>query len=174
LTFRIFSSPYAKCFYIKATHKWTTFSVANVSHRSSDTRYFVDPSIAVSALGAGPQDLINDLNTMGLLFETLCVRDLRVYAEKIGGSVLHYRDKSGLECDTVIHLKNGRYGLAEIKLGGQKLIEEGAANLKALSNKIDTSKMLAPSFLMIIIGVGEFAYKREDGIFIVPIGCLKD
>ena len=153
---------------------WNPNLRSKTSIRSSDTRYFVDPSIAVSALGAGPQDLINDLNTMGLLFETLCVRDLRVYAEKIGGSVLHYRDKSGLECDTVIHLKNGRYGLAEIKLGGQKLIEEGAANLKALSNKIDTSKMPAPSFLMIIIGVGEFAYKREDGIFIVPIGCLKD
>lgn len=163
-----------KIFVIEDMPAWNPNLRSKTSIRSSDTRYFVDPSIAVSALGAGPQDLINDLNTMGLLFETLCVRDLRVYAEKIGGSVLHYRDKSGLECDTVIHLKNGRYGLAEIKLGGQKLIEEGAANLKALSNKIDTSKMLAPSFLMIIIGVGEFAYKREDGIFIVPIGCLKD
>ena len=111
---------------------------------------------------------------MGLLFETLCVRDLRVYAESIGGTVLHYRDESGLECDTVIHLKNGRYGLAEIKLGGQKLIEEGVKNLQSLSNKIDTSKMPAPSFLMIIIGIGEFAYRREDSIFIVPIGCLKN
>ena len=143
-------------------------------NRTSETRYYVDPSIAVAALGIGPKDLTNDLNTMGLLFETLCVRDLRVYAESIGGTVLHYRDKSGLECDTVIHLKNGRYGLAEIKLGGQKLIEEGVKNLQSLSNKIDTSKMPAPSFLMIVIGIGEFAYKREDGIFIVPIGCLKN
>ena len=90
------------------------------------------------------------------------------------GARLHYRDKSGLECDTVIHLKNGRYGLAEIKLGGQEFIEDAAENLKSLSNKIDTSKMPAPSFLMIVIGIGEFAYKREDGIFIVPIGCLKN
>ena len=111
---------------------------------------------------------------MGLLFETMCVRDLRVYAEYIGGNVLHYRDKTGLECDTVIHLKNGQYGLAEIKLGGQKLIEEGVANLKMLANKIDTSKMPAPAFLMIIVGVGDFADRREDGIFIVPIGCLKN
>ena len=147
---------------------------SKTSIRTSETRYYVDPSIAVAALGIGPKDLTNDLNTMGLLFETLCVRDLRVYAESIGGTVLHYRDKSGLECDTVIHLKNGRYGLAEIKLGGQKLIEEGVKNLQSLSNKIDTSKMPAPSFLMIIIGIGEFAYRREDGIFIVPIGCLKN
>ena len=117
--------------------------------------------------------MLNDLNTMGLLFETMCVRDLRVYAEYLGGNVLHYRDKSGLECDTVIHLRNGSYGLAEIKLGGQRLIEEGAANLKALKEKIDTTKMPTPSFLMILIGTGDFAYKREDGIFIVPIGCLR-
>ena len=153
---------------------WNPNLRSKTSIRTSDTRYYVDPSIAVAALGIGPKDLTNDLNTMGLLFETLCVRDLRVYAESIGGNVLHYRDKSGLECDTVIHLKNGRYGLVEIKLGGQTFIEDAAENLKSLSNKIDTSKMPAPSFLMIVIGIGEFAYKREDGIFIVPIGCLKN
>ena len=119
------------------------------------------------------EDLLNDLNTMGLMFETMCVRDLRVYAEYLDGEVMHYRDKSGLECDTVIHLRNGSYGLAEIKLGGQKLIEEGAANLKALAAKIDTTRMPAPSFMMIVVGVGDFAYRREDGIFIVPVGCLK-
>lgn len=101
------------------------------------------------------------------------MRDLRVYAQLLDGDVLHYRDKSGLECDTVIHLRNGSYGLAEVKLGGERLIEEGAKNLKTLSDKIDTQKMNAPSFLMIIIGVGDYAYKRKDGVFIVPIGCLK-
>ena len=161
-------------FVVEDMAAWNPNLRSKTSIRTSETRYYVDPSIAVAALGIGPKDLTNDLNTMGLLFETLCVRDLRVYAESIGGTVLHYRDKSGLECDTVIHLKNGRYGLAEIKLGGQKLIEEGVKNLQSLSNKIDTSKMSAPSFLMIIIGIGEFAYRREDGIFIVPIGCLKN
>jgi len=161
-------------FVVEDMAAWNPNLRSKTSIRTSETRYYVDPSIAVAALGIGPKDLTNDLNTMGLLFETLCVRDLRVYAESIGGTVLHYRDKSGLECDTVIHLKNGRYGLAEIKLGGQKLIEEGVKNLQSLSNKIDTSKMLAPSFLMIVIGIGEFAYRREDGIFIVPIGCLKN
>ena len=161
-------------FVVEDMPAWNPNLRSKTSIRTSDTRYYVDPSIAVAALGIGPKDLINDLNTMGLLFETLCVRDLRVYAESIGGNVLHYRDKSGLECDTVIHLKNGRYGLAEIKLGGQTFIEDAAENLKSLSNKIDTSKMPAPSFLMIVIGIGEFAYKREDGIFIVPIGCLKN
>jgi len=161
-------------FVVEDMPAWNPNLRSKTSIRTSDTRYYVDPSIAVAALGIGPKDLTNDLNTMGLLFETLCVRDLRVYAESIGGNVLHYRDKSGLECDTVIHLKNGRYGLAEIKLGGQKFIEDAAENLKSLSNKIDTSKMPAPSFLMIVIGIGEFAYKREDGIFIVPIGCLRN
>jgi len=161
-------------FVVEDMAAWNPNLRSKTSIRTSETRYYVDPSIAVAALGIGPKDLTNDLNTMGLLFETLCVRDLRVYAESIGGTVFHYRDKSGLECDTVIHLKNGRYGLAEIKLGGQKLIEEGVKNLQSLSNKIDTSKMPAPSFLMIIIGIGEFAYRREDGIFIVPIGCLKN
>ena len=163
-----------KIFVVEDMPAWNPNLRSKTSIRTSDTRYYIDSSIAAASLGIGPNDLINDLNTMGLLFETMCVRDLRVYAEYIGGNVLHYRDKTGLECDTVIHLKNGQYGLAEIKLGGQKLIEEGVANLKMLANKIDTSKMPAPAFLMIIVGVGDFAYRREDGIFIVPIGCLKN
>ena len=162
-----------KIFVIEDMPAWNPNLRSKTSIRSADTRYYIDPSIATAALGIGPNDLVNDLNTMGLLFETLCVRDLRVYAESIGGDVLHYRDKSGLECDTVIHLRNGRYGLAEIKLGGQKLIEEGVENLKALEKKIDTSKMPGPSFMMIVVGIGDFAYRREDGIYIVPIGCLK-
>jgi hypothetical protein len=163
-----------KIYVVEDMPAWNPNLRSKTAIRSSDTRYYVDPSIAAAALGAGPKDLTNDLNTMGLLFETMCVRDLRVYAEALGGEVLHYRDKSGLECDTVIHLRNGAYGLAEIKLGGQRLIEEGAANLKSLAGKIDTTKMKEPSFLMIVVGTGQFAYRREDGIYIVPAGCLKN
>ncbi|SFR75083.1 ATP-binding protein [[Clostridium] aminophilum] len=162
-----------KIFVVEDMPAWNPNLRSKTSIRTTDTRYYVDPSIATAALGVGPNDLINDLNTLGLLFETMCVRDLRVYAEYLGGDVLHYRDKTGLECDTVIHLRNGKYGLAEIKLGGQRLIEEGAANLKTLAAKIDTTKMPAPSFMMIVVGTGEYAYRREDGVYIVPIGCLK-
>lgn len=163
-----------KIFVIEDMPAWNPNLRSKTAIRTSDTRYYIDPSIASAALGIGPNDLINDLNTLGLLFETMCVRDLRVYSESIGGEILHYRDKSGLECDTVIHLRNGKYGLAEIKLGGQRLIEEGVTNLKKLYEKIDTTKMLAPSFMMIVVGTGDFAYRREDGIYIVPIGCLKN
>lgn len=163
-----------KIYVVEDMPAWNPNLRSKTSIRTSDTRYYIDPSIAVAALGIGPEDLVNDLNTLGLFFETLCVRDLRVYAESLGGEVLHYRDKSGLECDTVIHLRNGSYGLVEIKLGGDKLIEEGVSNLKTLCDKIDISKMKAPSFMMILTGVGDYAYKREDGVFIVPIGCLKN
>jgi hypothetical protein len=125
-------------------------------------------------LGIGPNDLINDLNTFGLFFETMAVRDLRVYAEAMNGKVYHYRDKNGLECDAVVHLRDGRYGLVEIKLGGDDLINDGADALKDLAGKIDTEKMKAPSFMMVLIGVGTYAYRREDGVYVVPIGCLKD
>ena len=151
---------------------WNPNLRSKTAIRAADTRYYTDPSIASAALGIGPKDLLNDLNTFGLLFETMCVRDLRVYAEHLRGEVLHYRDKSGLECDTVIHLRNGSYGLAEIKLGGESLIEEGVTNLKILNGKLDTSRMKKPAFMMIIIGVGEYAYRRDDGVYIVPIGCL--
>jgi hypothetical protein len=110
---------------------------------------------------------------MGLLFETMCVRDLRVFADAADGHVYHYRDKSGLECDAVVHLRNGSYGLVEIKLGGDKLIEEGAASLRRLAAKIDTGKMKAPAFMMVLTAVGRFAYRRDDEVYVVPIGCLK-
>lgn len=142
--------------------------------RTSDTRYFSDPSIGVAALGMGPADLIGDLRTMGLFFETLCVRDLRVYADALGGTVYHYRDKSGAECDAVIHLRNGKYGLAEVKLGGDEQVEAGAKTLLALAERIDTGKMRAPSFLMVLTGTTKYAYRRKDGVLVVPIGCLKD
>lgn len=162
-----------KIFVVEDMAAWNPNLRSKTAIRTSDNRYFTDPSIAVAALGVGPENLFRDLNTMGLLFETLCVRDLRVYAESFGAEVYHYRDKSGLECDTVIHMRNGRYGLAEIKLGGESLIEEGVKNLTALANRIDTSKMYAPSFSMVITGTGKYAYRRKDGIYIVPIGCLK-
>lgn len=162
-----------KIFVIEDMPAWNPNLRSKTAIRTSDTRYFIDSSIATASLGLGPEDLIKDLNTMGLFFETMCVRDLRVYAESIDGEVYHYRDKSGLECDTVIHLRNGSFGLIEIRLGGDKLIEEGAENLKTFSNKIDTNKMKAPSFLMVLTGTGNFAYRREDGVYVVPIGCLK-
>ncbi|WP_311442093.1 ATP-binding protein [Hoylesella enoeca] len=161
-------------FVIEDMPAWNPNLRSKTAIRTSDTRYFVDPSIACAALGLGPMDLMNDLNTFGLFFETLCVRDLRVYADALDGRVYHYRDKSRLECDTVIHSRNGSYGLIEIKLGGDKLIEEGAANLLALADKIDTDKMKNPAFLMVLTAVGKYAFRREDGVYVVPIGCLRD
>ena len=163
-----------KIFVIEDMPAWNPNLRSKTAIRSSDTRYYVDPSIAAAALGIGPQDLINDLKTFGFLFETLCVRDLRVFADALNGEVYHYRDKDGLECDAVVHLRNGTYGLVEIKLGGDKLIEEGSVNLKALSEKIDTDKMKKPAFLMVLTGTGDYAYRRPDGVYVVPIGCLKD
>lgn len=163
-----------KIFVIEDMGAWNPNLRSKTAIRTSDNRYFVDPSIATAALGLGPDDLINDLNTFGLIFETLCVRDLRVFADALDGQVFHYRDKNGLECDAVVHLRNGSYGLIEIKLGGDKLINDGIEALKNLTDKIDTTRMKEPSFRMILTAVGKFAYRQEDGIYIVPIGCLKD
>lgn len=162
-----------KLFVIEESPAWNPNLRSKTAIRTSKTRYFVDPSIAVAALGIGPNDLINDLNTFGLIFESLCIRDLRVYAESINGSVYHYRDASGLECDAVVHLRSGVYGLIEIKLGGDNLINEGVENLIKMKNKIDTEKMNNPAFLMVLTATGKYAYQREDGVYIVPIGCLK-
>lgn len=161
-------------FVIEDVEAWNPNLRSKTAIRSSDTRYFTDPSIATAALGIGSKDLIADLNTFGLIFETLCMRDLRVYAEAINGNVYHYRDKNGLECDAVIHLRDGRYGLIEIKLGGDQLIEAGASTLKNLASIIDTSKMKQPSFLMVLTATGNYAYRRDDGVLVVPIGSLKD
>ena len=163
-----------KIFVVEESLTWNPNLRSKTAIRTSDTRYFIDPSIAVAALGLGPNDLINDLNTFGLIFESLCVRDLRVYAESINGNVYHYRDASDLECDAVIHLRDGSYGLIEIKLGGDKLINEGSESLLKLKNKIDTEKMKNPSFLLVLTGAGKYSYKREDGVLVVPIGCLKN
>ena len=163
-----------KIYVVEDMPAWNPNLRSRTAVRTSDTRYFVDPSIATASLGVGPNDLIADLKTMGFMFETMCVRDLRVYAEALGGSVAHFRNKAGLECDAVVHLRNGSYGLVEIKLGGEKLIEDGAATLKKLNGLIDTAKMKAPSFLMVLTGTTPYAYRRDDGVFIVPIGCLKN
>lgn len=163
-----------KIFVVEDSEAWNPNLRSKTSVRTANTRYFVDPSIGTAVLGLGPQDLLKDLNTMGLFFEALCVRDLRVFAEALNGQVYHFRDKNGLECDAVVHLRDGRYGLVEVKLGGERLTEEGAKNLLTLSRKIDTDKMPAPSFLMVLTATGNFAYRRKDDVYVVPIGCLKD
>ena len=163
-----------KIFVVEDMPAWNPNLRSKTAIRTTDTRYFVDPSIATAALGLGPADLINDLNSMGFFFEAMCVRDLRVFAEALNGKVYHYRDKSGLECDAVVHLRNGQYGLIEIKLGGDSLIKEGAETLNELANQIDTTRMKSPAFKMILTATGEYAYRRpEDEIYVVPIGCLK-
>ena len=164
-----------KIFVVEDMPAWNPNLRSKTAIRTTDTRYFVDPSIATAALGLGPTDLMNDLNSMGFFFEAMCVRDLRVFTEALNGKVYHYRDKSGLECDAVVHLRNGQYGLIEIKLGGDSLIKEGAKTLNELANQVDTTRMKSPAFKMILTATGEYAYRRpEDGIYVVPIGCLKN
>ena len=141
--------------------------------RTTNTRYFTDPSIATAALGVSPDELLNDLPTFGLFFETLAIRDLRTYAEELGGRLYHYHDKSGLECDAVMRLENGQYGLIEIKTGGETLIAKGEKSLKDLATKIDTTKMPHPSFLMILTADGDFAYRTNADVWVCPIGCLR-
>ncbi len=153
---------------------WNPNLRSKTAIRTSDNRYFIDPSIATAALGIGPNDLINDLESFGFIFETMCARDLRVFADALDGKVYHYRDKDKLECDAVVHLSNGSYGLIEIKLGDDKLINEGAENLLKLAKKIDTTRMKDPSFLMVLTATSRYAYRREDGVYVVPIGCLRD
>jgi uncharacterized protein len=161
-------------FVVEDLPAWNPNLRSKTAIRTSDTRYFVDPSIAAAALGASPADLVADLKTFGFIFETLCMRDLRVYADSMGGDVYHYRDKEGRECDAVVHLPNGSYGLIEVKLGGDNAINEGAASLLKLEGKLDTATMKSPSFKMVLTGVGDYAYPRRDGVLVVPVGCLRD
>ena len=163
-----------KLFVIEDLEAWNPNLRSKAAIRTTDTRHFVDPSIGIASLGLGPKDLINDLKSFGFFFEDMVVRDLRVYAEALDGKLYHYRDSTGLECDTVLHRRNGSYALMEVKLGGKDLIDEGAANMLKLSKSIDTDRMPAPSFMAVIIGVGQYAYQREDGVYVIPIGCLKD
>ncbi|MCR5078819.1 MAG: DUF4143 domain-containing protein [Bacilli bacterium] len=161
-----------KMFVIEDMPAWNPNLRSKAAIRTSDTRYFIDSSIAAAALGFGPGDLLSDLRTFGLMFETMSIRDLRVYADALDGNVYHYRDNYGLECDAVIHLRNGKYGLIEIKLGGDMLIEEASKSLLRLSSSIDIEKMKSPSFLMVLTASGNLAYKRKDGVLVVPIGTL--
>ena len=162
-----------KLFVLEDAPAWNPNLRSKAAVQSSETRYFSDPSIAAAAMGIGPQDLVNDLQTFGLLFENMAVRDLRVYADALDGGIYHYRDSSGLECDAVLHRRNGDYGLIEIKLGGMDNVEKAANSLLELAGKIDTTRMHAPSFSMVLTAVGKFAYQRKDGVYVVPIGCLK-
>lgn len=163
-----------KLFVIEESKAWNPNLRSKAAIRTTNTRYYTDPSIGTAALGIGPGDLLSDFNTFGLHFEGLAVRDLRTYASGLLGEVYHYRDSEGLECDAIVHLRDGSYGLIEIKIGGERLINDGAETLIKLQNKIDITKMKRPSFLMVLIGIGEIAYRREDGVYVVPIGCLKD
>jgi len=162
-----------KIFVVEDMSAWCPNLRCKTPLRTSDTRYFTDPAIAVAALGMGPGNLMDDLATFGVVFETLVARDLRVYAEAMDGSVRHYHDKSGLECDLVVCLRDGRSGLVEVKLGGDRLIEKGAASLNALAAKIDGMRTRSPSFRMIVVADGDFAYRRDDGVIVCPIGCLR-
>ena len=163
-----------KLFVIEDLAAWNPNIRSKAAIRTSDTRHFVDPSIGTAILGLGPKDLINDLESFGLFFEDLVVRDLRVYAEALDGQLYHYRDSNGLECDTVLHRRDGSYALLEVKLGGEEHINNGAASMIELSNNIDTDKMPLPTFMAVIVGVGKYAYQRKDGVYVIPIGCLKD
>lgn len=163
-----------KLYVIEDLAAWNPNIRSKAAIRVSDTRHFVDPSIGTAILGLGPQDLINDLKSFGFFFEDMVVRDLRVYADALDGELYHYRDSNGLECDTVLHRRNGSYALIEVKLGGEKNIEDGAKNLISLARNIDTDKMPHPSFMAVVIGVGQYAYQRADGVYVIPIGCLKD
>lgn len=173
-TVRSYLNALRQIFVIKDLEAWNPNLRSKAAIRSTPTRYFTDPSIAAAALRIGPEELLNDLHTMGLLFETLCMRDLRVYVQALDGDIYHYRDSNGLECDAVVHLRNGDYGLVEIKLGGDVLIEGGCKNLNKLESILDLSRMKSPSFKMILTAVGDYAYRREDGIYIVPITCLRE
>ena len=163
-----------KLFVIEDLAAWNPNIRSKAAIRTSDTRHFVDPSIGTAALGLGPQDLINDLKSFGFFFEDMVVRDLRVYAEALDGELYYYRDSNGLECDTVLHRRNGSYALLEVKLGGEQNIEEGAMSMISLAKNIDTDKTPSPSFMAVVVGVGQYAYQRKDGVYVIPIGCLRD
>lgn len=162
-----------KLFVVEDLPAWCPNLRAKTPVRTTDTRHFGDPSIAAAVLALAPADLLRDLPTFGLFFETLAIRDLRAYADALDGSVRHYRDKSGLECDAVVHLRNGAFGLVEIKLGGAVLIDKGARSLSALASKLDPAKLPAPSFLLVLVADGDIAYRRPDGIIVCPVSALK-
>lgn len=162
-----------KIFVIEDMNAWCPKLRNKTVVRLGDTRYFTDPSVAAAAIGATPKDLVEDTRTMGLFFEGMAIRDLRVYADKLGGRVYHYLDGSGLDCDAVLKLEDGRYGLVEIKIGGKTLIEEGAAKMASIMKRLSPDKMRKPSFCMVLVASGEYAYRRkDDGVIVCPITLL--
>lgn len=163
-----------KLYVVEDMRAWNPNLRSKTAARTSDTRYFVDPSLAAASLRIGPRDLANDLNTLGFFFEALAVRDLRVYAESLDGDVYHYRDNLENECDAVIHLRDGRYALLEVKIGGERLIDKGVTALKNALRRIDTDKMGEPAFMAVIVGTERYAYRRDDGVLVIPLGALKN
>ena len=163
-----------RIFVIEDLPAWSPALRSKAAVRTSDTRYFVDPSIMTVAMGAKPNDLLADLRTFGFVFETLAIRDLRIYVDALGGTVHHYLDRTGLECDAIVSDEDGDYGLVEIKLGGDELIGNGIKTLQKLAGKIDTDRMKPPAFKMVLTAVGNFAYRTDDGIVVCPIGALRE
>jgi hypothetical protein len=172
LTIRSYINALERLFVMEDQPAWEPALRSKTAIRTSPKRHFVDPSIAVAALGTNPEGLLKDFNTFGLLFESLCIRDLRIYSQSIGGYVYHFRDKTELEVDAIVALNDGRWGAIEIKLG-QKQIERASENLLKLKEKVDEEKMQPPSFLLVLTGNG-FAIKQKNGVLVVPIGCLKN
>jgi predicted AAA+ superfamily ATPase len=171
-TFTSYYNALRRIFVVEDMPAWSPSLRSKTAIRTSPKRLFVDPAIATAVMRTNPEAILQDFEYFGFLFEAMCARDVRVYAQRNDGEVFHYRDKSELEVDMVVQLRDGRWGAVEVKLG-QRQIEEAAANLLKLRTKIDTDKMREPSFLMVLTG-GEYAYRRKDGVLVVPVGCLKD
>ena len=172
VTIDIYLKALSKIFVLDDLPAWSAKLRSKTAMRTTAKRHFTDPSIATAALRATPKRLLSDFNTFGLLFESLCIRDLRIYADSIDGSVYHYRDKNGLEVDAVIQLADGRWGAVEVKLGAGE-VDKACDNLLKLQRVVDTDKMNVPSFLMVLTGT-EYAFQMKNGIWIVPLGCLKN
>ena len=170
-TIRDYLTALRKIFIVEDLLAWSPKLRSKSVLRSTPRHHFVDPSIGIASLRISPQDLLDDLNTFGYFFESLCIRDLRIYSQYLDGDVFYYRDNSGLECDAIIHLRNGKWGAVEIKLG-EGMIDDAARNLIKLKNKVDLNEMKSPSFLMVLTGT-KYSYRREDGVIVVPLGCLK-
>jgi len=171
-TFAMYYNALRRIFVIEDMPAWSPSLRSKTAIRTSLKRYFVDPSIATAVMRISPDAILQDFEYFGFLFEALCARDIRVYAQRNDGDVFHYRDKSGMEADMIVQLRDGRWGAIEVKLGN-KQIEQAAVNLLKLKEKINTDKMREPSFLLVLTG-GQFAFRRKDGVLVVPIGCLKN
>jgi predicted AAA+ superfamily ATPase len=171
-TFAVYYNALRRIFVVEDMPAWSPSLRSKTAIRTSSKRHLVDPAIATAVMRANPEAILRDFEYFGFLFEALCARDIRIYAQRNDGDVFHYRDKTGLEADMIVQLRDGRWGAIEVKLGN-KQIEEAANNLLKLKEKIDTDKMCEPSFLLILTG-GQYAFRRKDGVLVVPIGCLKN